>query len=595
MTVARGACDVRFVPVDEVRPGDRCVGLSVFSGTDIEEFELEILGVVRGTGPGTDLIIGRAEGALLEHSGIQEGMSGSPVYRDGELIGAIASTWQFTREPIAGITPIGEMLPALERMDEAGQSSRPSGGARFGLAMLPEGERTGSSLARIAEDAGVLSGPGEPRDGPEPARFGDGRMIPLAAPLVVSGAEDAFLEQVSGVLGAGVTPLAGAGGGSAPAAAPAELEPGSAVGVQFVRGDVNWTAIGTVTHREDDRVLAFGHPLFNAGTVQMPMVAAYVHTVLPLQSISFKYASGGDLLGTMREDRNRAMAGAVGPAPPMVPVSVTIRGGGDERRFEFETVSDRPYAAVFGGLAFGGAVSSAVKSSGPVTVDLSVKMDTGVEVVDYRDVFSTSEPAMRCSGELSLLLSVLAENAFVERELVGVEVDATIREGELRTSITRVDTDRRIYRPGDEVGVRVTLRPRRGEAFERVLTLRLPDGVPAGPVTLRVGDGLSFHLWERDRLGQGAAPRTYEQLLEMIRLAKPGNTVVAQLLSDSPGLSLSGEEVRGVPGRAGLAMASSATSGAVDASAFSVLCEREFAADGHVLGYFEMTIHVEGK
>jgi len=608
----------RFVSVEELKRGDRCVGLTVFVGTEVEEFELEILGVVRGAAPGTDLIIGRAEGALLESTGILEGMSGSPVYKDGRLIGAIASTWQFSKEPIAGITPIGEMLPALELMDAEGHAGgRPGLDGLPGLAMLPEGERAASSLARICDTAGMLDRWTDKHTVPPAVAFGDRRLSPIAAPLVVSGADPDYIHRASRVLGPGVTPLLGSGIAPGPAArtdiapgvAPGsaavpgsssgagredgELKPGSAVGVQFVRGDANWTAIGTVTHLDGDRLVAFGHPLFNAGAIDMPMVAVYVHAVMPLQSMSFKYASGGELLGTMKEDRNRAVAGVVGPGPPMVPLTVNIRTNGGERRFEFETVSNRPYTALFSGLAFGGAVSSAVKASGPVTVDLSVRIDTGEELVEYRDVFHTTEPAMRCSGELSLLLSFLAENAFEERELRGVELDVVVREGDFRTAISRVDADRKVYRPGDDVKLRVFMRPRRGDPFERELCLRIPEAIAPGALTVRVGDAMSFHLWERDRLGTGAAPRSYEQLLNLIRDAKPGNIVVAQLLSDSPGLSLSGDEMRGIPGRAGLAMASSATSGAVDSSMFSVLREREFAVRGQVEGFYEMTVYVE--
>jgi hypothetical protein len=599
-----------FVSVEELKRGDRCVGRTVFVGTEVEEFELEILGVVRGVAPGTDLIIGRAEGALLESTGILEGMSGSPVYKDGRLIGAIASTWQFSKEPIAGITPIGEMLPALELMDAEGHAGgRPGLDGLPGLAMLPEGERAASSLARICDTAGMLDRRTDTHAVPPAVAFGDRRLSPIAAPLVVSGADPDFIHRASRVLGPGVTLLLGSGiapGPAAPtdiAAVPGsssgtgreggELEPGSAVGVQFVRGDANWTAIGTVTHLDGDRLVAFGHPIFNAGAIDMPMVAVYVHAVMPLQSMSFKYASGGELLGTMREDRNRAVAGIVGPGPPMVPLTVNIRTNGGERRFEFETVSNRPYTALFSGLAFGGAVSSAVKASGPVTVDLSVRIDTGEELVEYRDVFHTTEPAMRCSGELSLLLSFLAENAFVERELRRVELDVAVREGDFRTAISRVDADRKVYRPGDDVKLRVFMRPLRGDPFERELYLRIPEAITPGALTVRVGDAMSFHLWERDRLGPGAAPRSYGQLLNLIRDAKPGNVVVAQLLSDSPGLSLSGEEMRGIPGRAGLAMASSATSGAVDPSMFSVLRECEFAVRGQVVGSYEMTVYVE--
>ncbi len=607
-----------FVSVEELKRGDRCVGRTVFVGTEVEEFELEILGVVRGAAPGTDLIIGRAEGALLESTGILEGMSGSPVYKNGRLIGAIASTWQFSKEPIAGITPIGEMLPALELMDAEGHAGgRPGLDGLPGLAMLPEGERAASSLARICDMAGMLDRRTDTHTVPPAVAFGDRRLSPIAAPLVVSGADPDYIHRASRVLGPGVTPLLGSGIAPGPAArtdiapgvAPGsaavpgsssgagredgELKPGSAVGVQFVRGDANWTAIGTVTHLDGDRLLAFGHPLFNVGAIDMPMVAVYVHAVMPLQSMSFKYASGGELLGTMKEDRNRAVAGVVGPGPPMVPLTVNIRTNGGERRFEFETVSNRPYTALFSGLAFGGAVSSAVKASGPVTVDLSVRIDTGEELVEYRDVFHTTEPAMRCSGELSLLLSFLAENAFEERELRGVELDVAVREGDFRTAISRVDADRKVYRPGDDVKLRVFMRPVRGDPFERELCLRIPEAITPGSLTVRVGDAMSFHLWERDRLGPGAVPRSYEQLLNLIRDAKPGNVVVAQLLSDSPGLSLSGDEMRGIPGRAGLAMASSATSGAVDPSMFSVLREREFAVRGQVVGFHEMTVHVE--
>jgi hypothetical protein len=611
-----------FVPIDELARGDRCVGRTVFTGTEIEEFELEILGVVRGTAPGSDLIIGRAEGPILEHTGIMEGMSGSPVYKDGRLVGAIASAWQFSKEPIAGITPIGEMLEALEHLDRDEQSSVPTGAGGFAaLDLLPEGERASSSLARLADQVGALP-PGSAAPGGQAGRTGpayDGRsMIPISVPLVVSGATDGFLRRASELLGSGLTPLPGAGGlspaagatgggksaaGGQPAsgADPVEndaalLEPGAAVGVQFVRGDVNWTAIGTVTHREGDRLIAFGHPLFNSGSIDMPLVGAYVHTVMPIQSTSFKYASGGELLGAVKEDRNRAVAGIVGARPEMVPLTATIRlDGGDARSFDFEVARGRPYTSIFSGLAFGGAVSSAAKASGPVTVELAAKIDTGGDLVSYRDVFSTSDPAMRCSGELSLLLSVLEQNSFEERPVRGVELDVNIREGVLATSIVRVDADRKVYRPGDEVRLRVFLRPVRGEPFDRELTLRLPDSTPTGAVVLRVGDGLSYHLWENDRLGGGAVPRSYDQLLALIRQSKPGNLVVAQLLSESPGISLSGVEMRGVPGKAGLAMASSATGGAVDASALTVLAEDEFAVDGQASGFLEVSLYVENK
>ncbi|MBN2564396.1 MAG: hypothetical protein JXB46_01655 [Candidatus Eisenbacteria bacterium] len=580
-----------FVPLDELSRGDRCIGKTVFSGTEVEEFELEILGIVRGVGPGSNMIIGRAEGPLLEKTGILQGMSGSPVYKDGRLVGAVASTWAYTKEPIAGITPIGEMLPALELegRPESGRGAGP-GGSPWGVQLLGEQEIESSSAFRIASILGMaaatVNAPGSTE-----VSFADRSMVPLAAPLVVSGASDDFLARAAAVLGDGVS-LASGGAGSA-RQGDAELVPGSAVGVQFVRGDADWTAVGTVTHVEGDRLVAFGHPLFGAGPMEMPMVSAYVHALLPLQSVSFKYASGGPLLGTMTEDRDRTVAGRLGAGPRMLPVRVSVAGALiPTRPYRFEVVESRPYTALFAGLAVGGAISGAARATGPATIWMSVRIDTGHEIVEYSDVLRTTEPAMRTAGELSLLLSVIAENEFAFREFEEVDVDVRVDDDAGWILIDRVDADRLVYRPGEDVVLRVRLRPVRGEPFERRLLLELPESLSEGQLTVRVGGAESYHLWERDRLGMGIVPRSYDQLLELIRRSKSGDTVIAQAFSERPGFSLLGDEMKGVPGKAGLAMASGATSGAFDPSAVSLLSEDEFAVDGHVSGYHELKLWV---
>ena len=579
----------RFVPIEELKPGDQCVGRTVFSGTEIEEFGVEILGVVRGASPGADLIIARASGELLEKTGVLEGMSGSPVYMDGRLVGAIASTWAFTKEPIAGITPIAEMLPALDMFDDDVRVGERPGRALL-VETIPLHERASSSIVRIADVAGPRA---EELASLEPAgTFRERTLLPIAAPLVVSGADDSFVASVSRVLGsAGLSAVRGTGGGATNAGA--TLEPGSAVGVQFVGGDANWTAIGTVTHVEGDRLVAFGHPLFNSGSIEMPMVSAFVHTVMPLQSISFKYASGGEVLGAMREDRSRVVAGLVGAAPPTIPLAVNVRADGVDRRYEFDVVSSRRLSPIFAGLALGGAVSGAARAAGPASVELRARVDTGDEIIDYSDTFYTTEPAMRLSGELSILMAVISENAFEDKRIEGAEVDVTLAVDEPLITIERVDADRAVYSPGDDIRLTVVLRPLRGEPFERHLVLPLPLSARRGNVVVRVGGATAFHQWNAERLGFGIAPRNFEQLVDLIERLKPGNTLVAQALSDDPGFSLSGEEMRDVPGRAVLAMASSASSGAVDTAVQSVLAESELSFDRQVAGYHEISVSLK--
>ncbi len=590
----------RFVAVDELRPGDRCVGRTVFSGSTVEEFDVEILGIVRGTAPQSDLIIARASGGPLGTTGILEGMSGSPVYLGGRLVGAISSTWAFTKEAIAGVTPIAEMLPALDLIDDHTRNGEGTGGA-FGALVVPEGERPVSRAAWLLGASGLsdaASGPLAVR--PATRAFGGRDMVEISLPLVVSGGgSDGFLRGVSGVLsGAGLTPVRGSSGTAVAEAGAAATDPvpGSAVGVQLVRGDANWTAVGTLTHRDGDRVIAFGHPLFQGGDIELPMVGAYVHALMPLQSVSFKYASGSDLVGTMFQDRRHMVAGRLGAAPDMIAVSVAVTiGEAEPRVFDLEVVRARPYASLFAGLATAGVVDEVARAVAPSAVALRVGLSTDAGPLDYEDVLCTQDPAFRIGGELTALLDLVLSNGFSPRDVSRVSVDVHVLEEERWAEIERIDTDRAVYGPGEDVLVTVTLRHWQGGRTTERMTLRLPASVPEGPLTVRVSSAAAFREGERERLGEGIRPRNYDQLVSLIERSRSGNVVVAQVLSETPGISLSGEEMRAVPGRAALVMSQSAGSGVVDRADLTCLAEAEVALDREARGGRETVIAVRRK
>lgn len=580
------AGDGGFVPVDDIHPGDMCVGRSVFSGTAVEEFDVEILGVVRGTAPASDLIIGRARGGVLDEAGILQGMSGSPVYRDGRLIGAISSTWSFSKEPIAGITPIGEMLPALE--GEVAAPPRRSGA--MGLSLLPPAERASCRLDGLSRLAGVETTEPAGAAGSAFGVYAGGEMIQMSLPLVVSGGSDALLRKACDVLqGSGFTPVRGASSGSTEGAA--DLVPGSAVGVQFVGGDMSWTAIGTLTYRDGDRVVAFGHPVFEAGPVEMPMVGAYVHAVMPMTSISFKFASSTGVVGTVRSDRRRAVGGLLGAAPATVPLSVAVRtDGGATAGYDFDVTRTRPFSSFFAGLAAAGAVSEAALTSGRASVDLRATVETPKGPVSYHAVFQTSEPSMRVAGELAALMDVIMDSSFEDVDVTSASLVVDIMEGEFISTIENVAAGKAVYAPGDTVVLRVTLRDWQSGEREQDVSLTLPGDVPDGPVIVRVGGASEFHEWDAERLGAGLRPRSWEQLRDLIEKSRPGNVVVAQLLTERPGLSLSGRELKHVPGRAALVMGASSESGSVVPASLSVLAEGSFAVDREVRGFHEFQI-----
>ena len=338
-----------FMPVDQVKPGMVGVGLTVFQGSKIEEFKVHILGVIRNViGPRRDLILARLEGGPLATTGVIAGMSGSPVYIDGRLVGAVSySLGQFSREPIAGITPIQEMV------DATAMDAKRAVGQRAWLDVpithegIAQALRTAFSWARPfadrATDTELLGGA---ELGPLASQVGT-MLRPIATPLSLGG----FSPEMAGELGTmfsgtGLTPLVGSGAtGAAAADDHATLQPGDAVGVELINGDLSLGATGTVTHVDGQRVYAFGHPFYNLGPTQFPMTRAYVHTLIPSLASSAKLASSGETVGTIQQDRATAIAGLLGKGPDLIPVKIALENDrGLKKSFSFGIVNDQLFA-----------------------------------------------------------------------------------------------------------------------------------------------------------------------------------------------------------------------------------------------------------
>src|SRR5689334_23046246 len=296
-------------PLEDLRPGMKGTARTVFSGTEPEDFGVEILGVLPGfPGPRQSAIIARLSGSNVEKTGVFAGMSGSPVYIDGKLVGAIAFSFPFSKEPIAGITPIKHMIDLFNKGSENIKPKEPGGGSFSRLA----GTNWTPNLPKPAVGSVSLLAPvsaGSPLM-PLPAQ----QMTPIATPLVFSAISQesltAFAPQlaangllpVSGVGGsAAITPLAEVNGNTFPA--------GSTISVQLVRGDYSLAAAGTVTLRDNDRIYAFGHPFLSLGASDMPMTESSVVTVIPNMNNSFKLSVPGKMVGSISQDRASGIYG----------------------------------------------------------------------------------------------------------------------------------------------------------------------------------------------------------------------------------------------------------------------------------------------
>ena len=338
------AADPPTIPLDQIKPGMAGVGYTIFAGDQIEKFDLEVLGILPNLiGPRQSIILVQLKGAHVEHTGVVAGMSGSPVYIDGKLAGALSLKFgQFNKEPLAGVTPIQDIL------------SMPTGDPLPGARMA---DGSGPLNSQDVVEASLLSPRMEDRY-PLPSQWarvagasGGAFLQPIASPLVLSGFTPAALRRFAGdweAYGMMATP----GGSAEPQANDAQIAAGDMISMVLVQGDLSMNAACTVTAVTDDRVYACGHPLFGLGGVRMPMARGRVVTTLASAMDSTKIVNAGGVIGTLTQDRLTSVMGRMGPPPPMIPVTLTMVTPAGEKQINVQMISDRKLTPLLAGMVF---------------------------------------------------------------------------------------------------------------------------------------------------------------------------------------------------------------------------------------------------
>jgi len=509
------------LPADSLRAGMTGYGLSVFRGTSVDSFQMTILGVLKGNRPGADLILARAKGEFLERTGIIAGMSGSPVYVGGKLIGAVSYTWAFTKDPVAGITPIEEMLTSLNSMPEEKPEPLEPSDARYGALDLPPGAASPV--------------PGEAR--------------PIVTPLALSGFTPEALRYLEPWLdehGFVSAPGGGAGGeGSCDS-----IVPGSAVGVELVRGDMSATAIGTATYREGNRVLAFGHPFYALGRVQLPMTAATIHTIFASQQISTKVGSATRTCGTLVADRSVGIAGELGASPSMIPLSVTIRGSHSrDRRYHFEVARSRSLTPGLAAATIVSSISEALFDVGLSTTryDLTYWLNGGKKILRRGNAIVAPAPLGGAGDDVSQTLFLLLINRFEPVRLDSLHAEISVEEGLDQAVLTSIRVQPTMAAPGESVQVEMSIRPTRQKPETRLVTLRIPPGTPPGDLVVRACNGPDTDKWDRERAPEAFDPQSLDNLLGLLSRERRGDQLFVQLYRDAKGVTVHGGEISQVP------------------------------------------------
>ena len=535
--------------VDHVKAGMKGQGKSVVKGVKIESFDAEVIGVLKNTSPGRDLILCRLAGMNLDKTGVIQGMSGSPIYIDGKLLGAVAYAWAFGKEPIAGVTPFSQMVEfAAAHEGREAVNAKP---ARIGLSrpILLDG--------RDYHNVTISS---DHRD-PQPTSADGIWMVPLKTPIMTTGMSprslSIFKDQFSQF---GLVPMQG---GAAAANIPPEernvvLAPGSAIALALITGDFDMSGMGTCTHVEGKRVYGFGHPFMGIGGCELPMMTGYTHTIFPRLTLSFKMGSPLRTVGVINADTSTCIAGWLDQKPDMLPLTSTVvrEPAGKSHTYNVKIARLRPMLGQLVHMALANSVDMEGNFPDEMSAHIKAKVEIdGHEPLILDDWFAGNALVGERAPQvlytpLGLMMQQLTNNPFAAVRIKSIECTTDVQPGRRVADIEMTELENDTLAPGDTLRAIVTLRTFKGAKERVALEIKLPADLPDGQYSALIGDDLNnarAELRDNPHLGM---PTTLDHLMQNVRLqlaAKRTSLVLRVPLNGGAGVTAGGKTLPNLP------------------------------------------------
>ncbi len=568
--------DSRLFALEDLRPGMKGVAHTVFAGTETQEFGVEILGVLPGIpGPRQSAVIARLSGSNVEKTGVFAGMSGSPVYVDGRLVGAIAFSFPFSKEPIAGITPIKQMIDIFEK-GKVDETHRPRAPRLVSFAQLAATEWKGT-LPKQAVTATSLIAPVS-AGSPLVALMGQ-QMTPIATPVVFSGISQESLSLFAPQLMAnGLLPVSGAGGSAAitPLGEANEktLTPGTSLSVQLVRGDYSIAASGTVTFRDGDRIYAFGHPFLSLGAADMPMTETSVVTVIANVNNSFKLSVPGLMMGAISQDRAAGVFGSLGRAPKMIPVKINLHTSrGRTETYSYEVANDSFLTPLLLNITVFNTITSSERALGESTISLKGEIKVkGQENVQLDRRFSSGNSAIMAAGSVATPIGSLMSSGFDDVQIDGVTLDISSSDTKYAGTLERIALDRTEVRRGEKVEIQAYVRTEAGKQFVQRIPVQIPEDATPGQLLVFVGDG---SVLQEGLAAKAFVPQDLGQLVRAINKVKKSDRLYVKLFRITPGAVIGTDELPNLPPSVVATLNSDRTSGGYTPTVLSPVYEME--------------------
>jgi hypothetical protein len=530
-----GVVSPAIITLDQIHEGMKGTALTVFQGVKPESMDVEVLGVMHNVnGPKGDIILVRLHGSKPEYTGVVAGMSGSPVYFNGKLAGALAfRIGEFSKEPIAGVTPIAEMLEISALDHSQGK----------GPAQSPASATLRAGLAGNTGEKGVAAQVSSPGEGSSvPTQLYSDYLRPIDTPLVFNGfSADTLQRYGPQFAAAGIVPVMGIGSAS-DAKQPEPIEAGSAVSAVLVRGDMDIAATCTVTYVDPQRLLACGHPLLQFGEVDLPMTKATVLATLPSPMNAFKIVNTTETVGAFVQDRQNGIMGVPGQESKMIPVTVAMHTQGERgpatKEYHYEILNN----ARLSPLAMMATVFNALHGTNEYGEDITYRMNGVLSVKGYPDVTLRNMFAPQDNGQPAAALAAatigdrfgrIYTNAFDTPDVEGVKLDFDLVRERRSAHLEASRTDVTEARPGDQIMVETVIRPYRGERLVRQIPIRIPTSTSKGTLRILVSDGDTLDRMHRGtpmmNRGLGLAPT-----IALLNKERANDRVYVSLIQSDP-------------------------------------------------------------
>ncbi|MGM0369038.1 MAG: SpoIVB peptidase S55 domain-containing protein [Bacillota bacterium] len=511
-----------IMPLEELESGMQGVGKTVLRGTEVEEFAVEVVSILEDQNPGQNLILVKTSGDVIERTGgIASGMSGSPVYVEGKLIGAIGYGWQMANHKIGMVTPIEDMLNVFnleEKNNEEIMLDQPvevSGDVYNQIKFSADEETTKDSKTLVAK--------------------------PVSTPLSVDGVTGRAKNELADKLDDyDVKTVKSAGLATKKKDIP--LKPGSAVAVQLVRGDINVSAIGTLTYLDQNKMLGFGHPFLSKGASNYLLSSAYIHQMITSVKMPFKIGSPAELKGVVTQDRSAGLAGEIGKFPNVVPLEIEVvdKNLDSSQNFNLQIIHDEELLPQLSSVALLQAIDSTIdrQGAGTAQVDLEImSSDLPDKVLKIDNLYNSSSDVAASSVEdFSQVLGLLTTNPFQEVNFANIKLEVKVDKEPRVALLEEVNLDKKEVKPGGQIEAEIKFRPYREEVITKNVTLEVPEEVNNGNLEFYVLSGQNANVEQITSQSQNGDSnfktnniKSLEELIEIYNEQKQNNQLVVQL------------------------------------------------------------------